>query len=237
MSGGELALAVISGGLGFVVADFIDRYMATYNPSTTTTAPANMFYGGTGTEANTLNLAMPPSITRIGIGAGVTLVLGLGAHVVKNGMGKAALQGATIGAAISLFRLVWNSYVMGKVLMPKATDQATLQASMGARLYPAEITAAQNLANSPQTLASPSGLQPGLAAPPQLPQGRLGDVGPFANAPPQGVPVLQPNGAPPAAAPPPVNAAPQPAPRKVEEDCGCLGDRMPKYLGFVQAAA
>ncbi len=210
MSRGELALAFISGGIGFAIADFIDRYAATYNPSTAgTTPPTNKFTAGSttnsnGTLANTLNIASPPGLLRIGIGIGVTAVPAIGAYLVKNSMGRAALQGMMLGAGIKLFSTLWNAYVMGNLLAPAASDPATMQASLGARVYPAETVAKQNLAQAPVPYSAPN---PGLSAPPQpramaaapqqrfvqqqprvpqrqsipYPQG-VGDVGPFAVA-------------------------------------------------------
>ena len=213
MSRGELALAFISGGLGFVIADFVDRYAATYNPSATGTAPTNKFTAGStstsnGTLANTLNIASPPGLLRIGIGIGITAVPAIGAYLVKNSMGRAALQGMMLGAGIKLFSTLWNAYVMGNLLAPAASDNATMQASLGARVYPSETVAKQNLAQATVPYSAPN---PGLSAPPQpraftaapqraapqqqyaqprqpqyrqstpYPQG-VGDVGPFAVA-------------------------------------------------------
>src|SRR6516164_7956636 len=95
--GGEFALALISGGIGFAVADFVDRYMATYDPSAvakgTTAAPTDRFYGGTnGTLANTLNIASPPNLMRIGVGVAVPAALGGLAYLTrKNRLACAAL--------------------------------------------------------------------------------------------------------------------------------------------------
>jgi hypothetical protein len=201
MTRGELALAFLSGGFGFAIADFVDRYMATYNPSTAPVAGAaapTYFTGGTnGTLANTLNIATAPSLLRIGVGIGVTALPGIGAYLVKNPMGRAALQGMMLGAGIKLFSTLWNAYVMGNLLKPAATDATTMKASLGARLYPAEIVAAQNIANPTATsLTSPQGLNapPGQRQLQQRPQQRfapqpqrqvqqrqgVGDVGPFA---------------------------------------------------------
>ena len=202
MSRGELALAFLSGGLGFAVADFVDRYMATYNPSTPAVAGAaapTYFTGGTnGTLANTLNIATAPSLLRIGVGIGVTAVPAIGAYLVKNSMGRAALQGMMLGAGIKLFSTLWNAYVMGNLLKPANSTQATMQASLGARLYPAEIVAAQNIAGTSSAgggLTTPTGLNaPPRGLPARQPQQRfvqpqrqpqrqgVGDVGPFAVA-------------------------------------------------------
>lgn len=203
MSRGELALAFISGGLGFVVADFADRYLATYNPSAAPVAGAaapTYFTGGTnGTLANTLNIATAPSLLRIGAGIGITAVPAIGAYFVKNSMAKAALHGMMIGAGIKLFSTLWNAYVMGNLLKPADATQATMQASLGARLYPAETVAKQNIAAGGAALTAPQGLnappQQRQLQPPQQrmqPQSRMqpqpqrrqgvGDVGPFAVA-------------------------------------------------------
>ena len=189
-SRGEVILAIISAGLGFAVADFVDRYLATYDPSAAT-PPTDRFTGGTnGTLANTLNISSPPSMIRLGAGVGVTALFGLGAYVVKNSLGRSALQGAMVGAGVNLFKLVWNAWVMGNLLKPAAADQATMQKSLGARLYPAEVVAAQNLASNPPAYTSPQGLNRApqqqqhmpAAPPPARPQG-VGDPGPFAIAP------------------------------------------------------
>jgi len=194
-TGGEFALSVIAGGLGFVVADFVDRYVATYDPSSTSTPPTDRFTGGTnGTLANALNVASPPSLMRIGVGIGMVALPGIGAYVIKNPMGRAALQGMTLGAAIKVFSVLWNTYVMGNLLKPAGTDATSMKASLGARVYPSETVAKQNLATSPVPYTAPTGLNapPGQRQlpPPQqrpAPHGVAGDPGPFAQtqAPPQ----------------------------------------------------
>jgi hypothetical protein len=146
-------------------------------------------------------------------------------------MGKAALQGMGIGAGVKLFSTLWNAYVMGNLLKPADATQQTMTASLGARLYPAEVVAAQNLASSPVPYTSPQGLN----APPrgQL-AGGMRDVGPFAG-------VAQPAPAP--GPTPPANTAPTVTPQGTNPpgsnpqagccDDGCLGDTLPKYLGFM----
>jgi hypothetical protein len=216
---------VISGGLGFAIADFADRFLATYDPAATGPAPTDRFTGGNGTMANTLNIAAPPSGVRLIVGIAIPAAFGLGAYMVKNSLGRAALQGACLGAAIKLFSVLWNTYVMGKLLMPAAGTDYTKTSTLGARVFPAEITAAQNMANNPATTSSP--FNPGLAGTQQQQrqqqqrpaqqqqQGLAGapsnDVGPVAER--QAPPARQQPAAAPAAA-----AA------------------RPEYLGFMRAA-
>lgn len=226
-------MAFIFGGLGFAGADFLDRYLATYNPSATTAPPTDRFTGGTnGTLANTLNIASPPSMVRLGAGIGITTLFGLGAYVTRRSpMASAALQGATIGAGIKVFSLIWNAWVMPKLLKPADATQATMTASLGARLYPAEVVAQQNLASSPVPYTSPQGLNRAQKMAGQL-AGPANDVGPFAVSGPPGA-NGQYMGQP---APGPV---PQPQPQQPQpgnDGCGCLGDRLPGFLGFAAAA-
>lgn len=251
-SGGELALAFISGGIGFAVADFLDRYLATYDPSAYQTAgatlPTDRFTGGNGTQANTLNIASPPSMIRIGAGVGVTAAFFVGAKMSRGSMAKAALQGAGLGAGIKLFSTLWNAYVIGKLLKPAAGVNPLTTSVLGLRVYPAELTAQMNLAASPVGGQSGQPFNPALQGAPRnrLPApraGQLGDVGPFAqqpaaNAPPAGmVP-----GAPAAGGSTPSQPQPMPAPRRQPDgpcaprDCGCLGDQLPAFLGLRSAA-
>ena len=238
MRAGELAVAFIFGGLGFASADFLDRYLATYNPSASGAAPTDRFTGGTnGTLANTLNIASPPSMVRLGAGIGITTLFGLGAYVARRSpLGGAALQGATIGAGIKVFQLIWNSWVMPKLLKPADATQATMQASLGARLYPAEVVAQQNLATSPVPYTAPQGLNRAqrmagqLGGPPQ-------DVGPFA----VGQPQPQAQQAAQNGGPPPASGNGQQIPPQQQQPpgggCGCLGDRLPRYLGFMNTGS
>src|SRR5215470_11315803 len=77
-------------------------------------------------------------------------------------MAKSALNGMMIGAGVKLFQSLFNAYVMGNLLKTNV---------LGARLYPAEIVAAQNIAAG-TTSGQPS---TGLGSP-YIP----GDPGPFA---------------------------------------------------------
>lgn len=166
----EVGIAVITGGLGFILADGVDRLLATYNPASTDAKPTDKFTSdGAGTLANTLNVAAKPSLIRIGAGVGMTALPAFGSSMVRNPMARAALEGMTVGAGVSLFKTLWNSLVM-PLLAPKDTSTASLQKSIIVRLYPAEVAAHINAAQ-PQVSAA-SGV---LSGPPA-------DVGPFALA-------------------------------------------------------
>jgi len=171
----ELAVAVVAGGLGFVVADGLDRFLATYNPGAVAaggTAPTNKFTSdGAGTLANTLNVASPPGFARIGASVAVTALPAVASMFVENSFVRSGLEGMAIGGGVKLFSLFWNNFLM-PMLKPKTTDNASLQKSFIARLYPAEVAAAINLHDKPPTTAA-TGVTFGALSQPA-------DVGPFA---------------------------------------------------------
>lgn len=167
MSMGEMGLMVLGGGFGFVLADGLDRFMATYNPSGATKPTDKFTSDGSGTLANTLNIAAMPDWKRAAAGVGAVAVPAVGAMFVKNSYVRGTLEGFAIGAGISAFKTLWSNVLM-PMLIGKDTTVPTLQKSYIARLYPAEVAAHVNAA------AHKGGNAAGmLSAPP-------GDVGPFA---------------------------------------------------------
>ncbi len=172
---GGVAVAVLSGGIGFVLADGIDRLLATYNPSATTPLPTDKFTSsGAGTLANTLNVAATPNWKRLAAGTALTAVPAVSAMYVKNKMVRGSLEGLAVGAGINLFKTLWSNLLM-PLLTPKDTSTASLQKSYIARLYPAEVAAHINAKQTPpiqQVSSAGSGALSGAQA----------DVGPFALA-------------------------------------------------------
>lgn len=168
---GGLLLIGGSAGLGFVMADGLDRLLATYCP-TDATKPTDKFTSdGAGTLANTLNIASMPNWKRIAAGVGVTAVPAIGSMYVKGSMAKGALEGMALGAGISAFKTFWNTVLM-PLLIGKDTGTAALQKSYVARLYPSEVAAHINKKQAPSSAGVLSG----------APQTGVGDVGPFALA-------------------------------------------------------
>jgi len=175
----EFAVATLTGGIGFVLADGLDRFLATYNPAGTTAQPVTKFTStGAGTLGNTLNVASRPSLIRVGAAVGVIAVPIVGAVAAKrHPMVRAAFEGAALGAGISLFKMVWNNLIM-PLLAPSDTSVGSLRKSFIARLYPAEVSAHINMAANQTAVASAtSGALSGAS---QLGVGA--DVGPFALA-------------------------------------------------------
>jgi len=169
MTAAHLALSVISGGVGFVLADGLDRWLATYDPAGAERPTDKFTSDGAGTLANTLNVASPPGLVRIGAGVGAVAVPAVAAMYVRNPFLKSAAQGAVVGMGVSLFKTLWNGFLM-PMLKPKDTSTMALQKSIIARLYPAEVAAAINL-EAKQTAVSSAG-SGALSGP--------SDVGPFA---------------------------------------------------------
>jgi len=196
MSPAEFGVAIVSAGLGFVLADGLDRMLATYDP-TATTKPTDKFTSdGAGTLANTLNVAAMPDWKRLVAAVGMTAAPAVGSMYVKNPMLKSGVEGLAIGAGVSLFKTLWSNVLM-PLLVGKDTSVPALQKSYIARLYPAEVAAHLNsrktddagAARTPQMAVSSAG-SGALSGPPAqtyaapaAPVAGVGapaDVGPFA---------------------------------------------------------
>lgn len=177
MSMGELAVVVVSAGMGFVIADGLDRFLATYNPADTKEPPKDKFTSdGAGTLANTLNIASAPGLVRLGTSVGLTAVPAVASMYVGRGFLKSGLQGLALGSGIKLFSTLWSNLLM-PMLVGKDTSAPALQKSYIARLYPAEVAARINRQNAGDTKeaqipVSSGGGAGALSDPP--------DVGPFA---------------------------------------------------------
>lgn len=143
MGVGEMVLATASAGFGFVLADGIDRLLATYNPSSTDEPPKDKFTSsGTGTLANTLNVASMPDWKRLVASVGLTAAPAVGA-MFTDGYARSALEGAAIGAGVNFIKLLVNNVLM-PMLVGKDTSAPELKKSYIARLYPAEVAARIN---------------------------------------------------------------------------------------------
>jgi hypothetical protein len=197
MGPAEFGIAIVSAGLGFVLADGLDRMLATYDP-TAKDKPTDKFTSdGAGTLANTLNVAAAPSWQRVVASIAVTAAPAVGSMYIKNPMLKSSAEGLAIGAGVSLFKTLWSNVLM-PMLVGKDTSVDALKKSYIARLYPAEVAARINsrktndagAAVTPQMAVSSTG-SGALSAPPEQqmyypPTAGVGaptpDVGPFALA-------------------------------------------------------
>lgn len=191
MTGGQFAVALVAGGVGFVVADAVDRLLATYNPDPAKADPNGppkdkFTSNGAGTMANVLNVGATPNVMRIGAGVGLTALPAIGSMFVKNPILRSSLEGLAIGSGVKLISMFWNNVVMGHLLAPKDQSVAGLQKSVIARLYPAEVAATMNMKQAPpvQQLVSTGGSGALSDAPAQQTAGvgAPADVGPFALA-------------------------------------------------------
>ena len=171
---GMVALGIGLAGAGFTLADWIDRYLATYNPAgDPEKAPKNKFTSdGAGTLANALNVASPPHLLRIGAIVAQIVLPAVASAYVKNPYLRSSAEGYALGAGVKAVSMLWSSVLM-PLLAPKDGDVEKLKTSHIARLYPAEIAAKLNLKDK-TTEVSSSGSGALSDAPP--------DVGPFALA-------------------------------------------------------
>jgi hypothetical protein len=167
----EFLLALGTAGVGFVVADGVDRFLATYNPDPAKAdkIPKDVFTSsGNGTLGNTLNVANMPNWKRWAAGGALTVVPAVGAaYVRRSPMAKSALEGLAFGAGINVLKLAFNNVLMPLLIGKDKTDTGSIQKSFVARLYPAEVAAH---INSVQKAPAPGALSGAR------------DVGPFALA-------------------------------------------------------
>ena len=164
LSGGEMALALVTGALGYAAADVLDRFLAT-NAATPLT----------GAAASNAILGIP-SVTRIAAQVGLTAAPMALAYFVHQPMGRAALQGMALGSGFHLLGQLTKALVFGKALAGNNT--------VAMQLYPDVVGA--EAANASATAAAPTTGSTGTTGPLGLgaPYGRSAlrgrDVGPYA---------------------------------------------------------
>jgi len=164
LSGGELVLVAITGGLGFMLSDFVGRYMST--TAVPTGSPANSLpaAGGSQVVPNDLATTAFPPWQAMAAQFGIAAAPLIGAAFVDSPWGRAALQGAGLGAGFALLGS------LGKSLMAKLIGGTTL----GQQLYLAEVeaqaavTAATPASGSTTTPPTVTSGTPGVAG---LPRG------------------------------------------------------------------
>ena len=169
MSMGDFATVLVTGGLGFTLADGLDRFLATYSPTAAERPKDKFTSDGAGTMANVLNIASRPSWIRAGASVGMVAIPAVGSMYIRNRMAKTALEGVALGAGINAIKLLWDNVLM-PLLIGKDTSTPALQKSYIARLYPAEVAAHINRATH-EAGGSAAGMLSGQP-----------DVGPFALA-------------------------------------------------------
>lgn len=165
----DFGAAVLGAGTGFILADGLDRFLATYDPTATERPKDKFTSDGAGTQANVLNIARMPGWVRAGASVGAVAVPMVGSSFIRNRTAKRALEGLALGAGINAMKLLVTNVVM-PMLIGKDTSVPALQKSYIARLYPAEVAAKINMdaqKGAPGPYAS-AGVLSG------------GDVGPFA---------------------------------------------------------
>lgn len=153
----DLAVATTTGAVGFIVADGLDRFLSSYNPSSTAPKPTDRFTSdGAGTLGNALNVASAPGALRIAAGIGMTAVPAVASTMVDDALGAAALEGVAIGAGVSTIKMLVQNLLL-PMLVPKDATNTTLQRSYVARLYPASVAARLYRSQQPSTTGALSG--------------------------------------------------------------------------------
>jgi hypothetical protein len=149
-----MGLELGTGVAGYLVADVVDRFLATYDPAAAAKAGPNKFTSdGTGMLGNSLNVASPPDLVRYGA-LGVLTLLPLGGSLfVKHPELRASTEGFGIGAGIKLVTTLWSHLLM-PMLVGKDVSAPALQKSWVARLYPAEVSAVLNIKSGKAAVSS-----------------------------------------------------------------------------------
>jgi len=169
LTGGELVVGGITGVLGYVGADVLDRFLATHalaGTVTTGTQGGSLDTPAAGQVYNYQAVAAPMGIKRWGAGLGVAAVPIILAGFIKGPMARSSLQFFGIGALL-------------RTLGKGATDLMVMLTGKGAtgmRLYADEISAsnaAKNAAASP-TAQLPSVAPVALSGIPQQVGRRIG---------------------------------------------------------------
>lgn len=169
----DLAIMVSTGGVGFLAADAVDRLIATYNPAGATRPTDKFTSDGAGTLGNVLNVGGKLTWQRGAASVGAVVVPAVGAAMIRSPMARSAATGLAIGAGINTIKLLWQNLIM-PMLAPKDMSPASLQKSILARLYPAEVSAYANRKAAQMAVSSQgSGALSGPG---------VGDPGPFALA-------------------------------------------------------
>jgi membrane associated rhomboid family serine protease len=158
MSGGELAFAALTGAVGFVVGDFLDRYLAVqqYVPATTTTGQTAL--------TPDVAVATAPRMMRILAQAALAAAPLAGAYWVHKPMAKAALQGLGLGVLFRLGGQLINQFVIQKMVVNAAAGTFL---GNGQQYYQDEVHAGTAAASS-HLSGAPFGL--GAAPKPQQQQ-------------------------------------------------------------------
>jgi chemotaxis protein histidine kinase CheA len=140
----DMGLELGLGVAGYLLADGVDRFLATYDPANAAKAGPNKFTSdGTGMLGNSLNVASAPDWKRYASLVGLTLMPLGGSLFIENKTIRSSVEGIGLGAGIKLATTLWESLLM-PLLVGKDTSAPALQKSWVARLYPAEVSAALN---------------------------------------------------------------------------------------------
>jgi hypothetical protein len=160
MGGLELFVGGLTGVVGFVSADVLDRVLATHplTASGSNDANGNAMYTDTlptastwrGNYSNLYNgtaVIAPMSLARWGIGILITVVPFVGAHFVKSPVGRSALQ---------MFGFGFGMRVIGGGIV-KAVASLTSKTAFGQRVFDAEIRANALYGGKAATLVQAAG--------------------------------------------------------------------------------
>lgn len=117
LSGKEMVLALATGVMGYTAAEVVDRLLATTAVGQDAPSQAQEALANAGLVQGA------PNLMRGAAQAAVAGVPFLAAYWVKNPMGRAALQGFGLGAAVRLLGQLVRTMLIGRVLKDNTTAQ------------------------------------------------------------------------------------------------------------------
>jgi hypothetical protein len=166
---GEVALAAVTGGVGFIIAELADRYVA-------------VNYNTVQGLSNQQLIDGPPGWKRMGTQAILAVAAFGPTYWIQQPMARAAMQGAGLGVVVHLAAQLIKSYVIGQALSTNATVQNLFPDTIAAN---AAVAAAVGASGNTGTVAGlPFGLGRAFGiGRASVPYGRVGQVSPIVSSP------------------------------------------------------
>lgn len=161
LSGKEMVLALATGVMGYTAAEVVDRLLATTAVGQDAPSQAQEALANAGLVQGA------PNLVRGAAQAAVAGVPFLAAYWVKNPMGRAALQGFGLGAAVRLLGQLVRTMLIGRVLKDNTTAQ---------RLYGDTIAADASQTTFQDIQDNMVPVPAGVAGPPRLGVGAINPV-------------------------------------------------------------
>jgi hypothetical protein len=166
LSGGELVILSITGGIGYGIADFVGRYLDT--TPVASGAAANSTPTGASVPNDVAVIGWPSWQSMLAKFA-IAAVPGIASAFVDSPFGRASLQGMMLGSGFSLLGDVWRN-AMASIIGTSAIGQQTYLAEYEAQQAQSGAAAGSSPAATPTTAPATAPTAPAVGMS-GLPQG------------------------------------------------------------------